>query len=46
LFQTDSEDIIVSDTPSNGDTQPTASQVIDDFDTNDIIFDQETLKEV
>jgi hypothetical protein len=36
----------VSDIPSNGDTQPTSSQIIDDFDTSDIMFDQEALKEV
>jgi hypothetical protein len=46
LFQCDSDDIIVSGTPSNGDSQPTASQIIDDFDSNDIVFDEEALKEV
>jgi hypothetical protein len=45
-LQTDSCGVIVSDVPSNGDTQPTASQIIDEFDTNDIIFDQEALEEV
>jgi hypothetical protein len=46
LFQCESHDIIVSDTPSDGDTKPTPSQVIDDFDSNDIIFDEAAIKEV
>jgi len=46
LFQCESQDIIVSETPSDGDTNPTPSQVIDDFDSNDIIFDEAAIKEV
>ena len=46
LFQCESHDIIVSETPSDGDTNPTPSQVIDGFDSNDIIFDEAAIKEV
>jgi len=46
LFQCESHDITVSETPSDGDTNPTPSQVIDDFDSNDIIFDEAAVKEV
>ena len=46
LFQCESHDIIVSETPSDGDTNPTPSQVIDDFDSNDIIFDEAAIKVV
>jgi hypothetical protein len=46
LFQCESYDIIVSETPSDGDTNPTASQVIDDFDSNDIIFDEAAIMKV
>lgn len=46
LFQCESHDITVSETPSDGDTSLTPSQVIDDFDSNDIIFDEAAIKEV
>jgi len=46
LFQCESHDISVSETPSDGDTSLTPSQVIDDFDSNDIIFDEAAIKEV
>ena len=45
-FQCESHDIIVSESPSDGDTNPTPSQVIDDFDSNDIAFDEAAIKEV
>jgi hypothetical protein len=45
LFQCESHDIIVSETPSDGDTNPIPSQVIDDFESNDI-FDEAAIKEV
>ena len=44
LFQCESHDIIVSETPSDGDTNPTPSQVIDDFDSNANIFDEAAIK--
>jgi hypothetical protein len=46
VFQRDSDDIFISDTPSNGDTNPVTSQIIDEFDSNDIVFDEAALKEV
>ena len=46
LFQCESHDIIVSESPSDGDTNPTPSQVIDDFDSNDISFDEASIKVV
>jgi len=46
LFQCDSLDITISETPSDGDTNLTPSQVIDDFDSNDIIFDEAAIKGV
>ena len=35
-----------SETPSDGDINPTPSEVIDEFDSNDIIFDEAAIKEV
>jgi hypothetical protein len=46
LFQRDSDDIFISDTPSNGDTNPVSSQTIEEFDSNDVVFDEAALKEV
>jgi hypothetical protein len=46
LLQCDSDDIVVSNTPSDGGSKPTASQIIDEFDSSDIFFDEVAIKEV
>jgi hypothetical protein len=46
LFQHDSDDIFISKTPSDGDTNPVTSQIIDEFDSSDMVFDEAALKEV
>ncbi|XP_021916659.1 LOW QUALITY PROTEIN: DNA polymerase alpha catalytic subunit [Zootermopsis nevadensis] len=42
----DSDDMFVINTPSNDDTNPVTSEIIAEFDCNDIVFDEAVIKEV